>query len=93
MKKHTQGPWEVDESGDIGMSIAIINSKKDDICFCEPFYGEEEANARLIASAPELLEMCKNWRFHIEANGKEKDMIEYYKPLVQIIAKAEGEKR
>ena len=92
MKKHmkmtrSQGPWEVDNSGDIGSSIAITNSKGDDICFCEPFYGEEEANARLIATAPELLEICKKC-YSLLFNGIKQNLV---KELKQVIAKAEGD--
>jgi hypothetical protein len=56
--KHTPGPWEVDYSGPARLeikggeqSIALCNMQCDD--------GDvDEANARLISAAPELLAAC-----------------------------------
>lgn len=59
MSKHTPGPWvhriRLDEGGNIGT--------KDGYAICDMAYhyssldrGELDANARLIAAAPELLE-------------------------------------
>lgn len=59
MSKYTAGPWKVEEGGDIGESIGITTQDKETICYCEPFYNQEEANARLITAAPELLEACE----------------------------------
>ena len=60
MSKHTRGPWEAAERGDYGdldgnsrvilgnwRRIAIVQHKGDE---------EDEANARLIAAAPDMLE-------------------------------------
>lgn len=95
MSKHTPAPWwvEVDESANSGpYSFPIINSKDYEIVGIEGIYGDFEtdmANARLIASAPELLEALK-------------DLTERYKKVAGIssdgwinqsqkaIAKAEG---
>uniref|UniRef100_A0A6M3LRI8 Uncharacterized protein n=1 Tax=viral metagenome TaxID=1070528 RepID=A0A6M3LRI8_9ZZZZ len=58
MAKHTPGKWEVEV---IGVHQFIVKNNKTiaktpwDISNQE----ENEANARLIASAPELLEACK----------------------------------
>jgi hypothetical protein len=68
---HTQGPWFVD---DIEVYAIIQGHPWGDrisLCTCESMYsndgenspfGSEEANARLIASAPELLEALKEAR-------------------------------
>lgn len=64
MSKHTPGPWFVDEANPDLVQIA----NGDYICEVNPFsfslsnHDEEqcEANARLIAGAPELLDAADN---------------------------------
>lgn len=54
--KHTKGPWSVSQTGKyVRLCIpgTVLN-----ICKME-INGDEEANARLIAAAPELLEALK----------------------------------
>lgn len=59
----TPGPWEIDEQGHIwgdGMQVAHINYAEDFPCEeneadCQAMC---EANARLIAAAPELFKAC-----------------------------------
>lgn len=69
MSKHTEGPWEINGvNEDNGRTR--IGSAKDYICeMChnpddeasvEENEQQTEANVNLIASAPELLEACKN---------------------------------
>ena len=60
--QHTEGPWSVGEHaprGDEGRTIVINGPKGGNIA--DIFFDDEvdEANARLIAAAPELLEACK----------------------------------
>jgi len=68
---HTPGPWETQSFGN-GEAVVIANgSNRDDVaCICSVAGGlgtvlednrdyESEANANLIAAAPELLEACK----------------------------------
>ena len=50
--------------------------------------GEAEANAKLIAAAPELLEACKKAKDYLQFNKGNSSPI--YDELVQVIAKAEG---
>lgn len=79
MSKHTPGPWEyrghawVQTADDKKTPIANFN-----------FYAATEANARLIAAAPELLEACKV-ALGIIGFGAEHDQIS------AAIAKATGE--
>ena len=53
---HTLGPWHADENGDgthcitAGRGADIADTRSSD---------DEEANARLIAAAPDLLEACQ----------------------------------
>src|SRR5882724_3994416 len=68
--KHTPGPWslriELDEDSCMGKSIFTIHEQKEGdilgICTLNNYQKNDEvleANARLIAAAPELLEACK----------------------------------
>ncbi len=55
---HTPGPWEmIKEIGnDGGLSCKIVSGNKAVIALAKHADGNKEANARLIAAAPELLE-------------------------------------
>jgi NTP pyrophosphatase (non-canonical NTP hydrolase) len=61
---HTPGPWKTKSvfEGDNGW-FAIISTNQDDIlalsAFMRTSQEEDDANACLIAIAPELLEACK----------------------------------
>ena len=53
--------------------------------------SESEANAKLIASAPELLEACKTARFSLELTGEADRGLKWlWNELNKAIAKAEG---
>lgn len=97
MQKHTPGPWEISgNSFDVmtsqtGHGIATVHNwnKKD---------GENNANARLIAAAPELLDLAKEALAQLEKmdftlsanwNGSLKTNIRLL--LSAAIAKAEGQ--
>ncbi len=57
---HTKGPWKVNKStGELGE----FQVDSDDYYICETIcgLGEEEANARLIAAAPELLAIVQKY--------------------------------
>ncbi len=67
--EHTKGPWKVDEAQDLPLAVIVDNENGDGICEIgaegtrrddpeTPSSIEAEANARLIAAAPELLEAC-----------------------------------
>ena len=64
--KHTPGPWQM--SGDCAVAtaneeldelICDCSGRKIDAAFFSDMPGRAEANARLIAAAPELLESCR----------------------------------
>ncbi len=60
MSKHTKGPWAINEflvyaENGNGCTLATINSTSKGISD-----EEAQANARLIAAAPELLEACQS---------------------------------
>ena len=54
--QHTPGPWSEDPEGEVAVSIEDANGN-----VVADVYGpaEDNPNARLIASAPELLELCE----------------------------------
>lgn len=69
---HTPGPWKPREHQDFWsvceqgkhapISLATVG---------RPYTGDQEANARLIAAAPDLLAACKEWLTYIDNNGGE----------------------
>jgi len=76
--EHTPGPWTFDTSGE-GKPCSIITSVHDehgpDDDVCEVYGGNtdcektREANARLIAAAPELLDAVLDMLGQLEAVG------------------------
>ena len=107
MSKHTPGPWEVKEvKTQIGRAFKIneIGIDTDHGCLAciyddnttlnERQHDEHEANVHLIASAPELLEVCKDLFAYYSQAYKETDLTPYQRKqknkAKQAIAKAEG---
>lgn len=84
--KHTPGPWEVSKDDPcrvcVGLGVVVDEDQGDDVCivqtdtdhYCDQTPGACEANANLIAAAPDLLYVCK-WiqkhltRFEREGQG------------------------
>ena len=83
--EHTPGPWKAAESSTMG--AAIVGNLEDERVIAEIVWNyeevgwtdEDEANARLIAAAPELLEalrqICLPFREYLE-NNPEPECIE-----------------
>jgi len=85
---HTPGPWEVFESH---TGIYILDSAEQAaVCKLE-WCLEAEANARLIAAAPELLDALKRLcsKFGVDDSGTPRDWTEWREARA-VIAKAEG---
>lgn len=82
MNKHTPGPWLIEVNGFIiapdGFSVADCDRGRD--------VNEADANARLIAAAPDMLMALKNIRKYIEYCDHEPALDE----IDAAIAKAEG---
>lgn len=96
MSKHTPGPWHIDKHKDgifihdkLAVYIASVTSwgKKS-----EKMRIESEANAALIAAAPELLEACKKAYAVIELIRErgQGQFVHEGKALFQAISKAEA---
>ena len=85
---HTPGPWEVFESH-TGPYV-IDSAEQAAVCKLE-WCLEAEANARLIASAPELLSVLKRLcaKFGVDDDGWPRDGTEL-REARSAIAKAEG---
>ena len=82
--KHTPGPWETSSNG-IDWDVCEENGGNmiADLKDCE----NDEANARLIAKAPEMYEFIKAWIDF--RNGKDTDPKELWLMATQAIAEIE----
>jgi hypothetical protein len=101
MNKHTPGPWNV--SDHVNNNEIVVRSNDGDIVAnlkCDRVHNsmngktEVEANARLIARAPELLEALRKaeasmYSLH-ESNALDDEDYAALKAVTQAIAKAEG---
>lgn len=87
--KHTPGPWKVTKREDARKGFFKFSLP--DICFesyaVEKESGRLEANARLIAAAPELLEALKNL---VDKNLIKDIDGDHYEEVLEAIAKSEG---
>lgn len=88
--KHTPGPWEVyrlaPDSDPKQRHIVTANHGETEVCGII----NNEADAPLIAAAPDLLEACKSW---VKAYGFDRtfsEMQSNLEKLQQAIALAEG---
>lgn len=88
--KFTPGPWSYVDGFDLGYTTDYWVRASDEVGVCEINYSLEEANAntRLIASAPLLLEALEGM---IEVFGYDADGLECIEAARQAIAKAKGE--
>ena len=89
--KHTPGPWEI--SRGVHAYPFSIESESKTIGFIKLQTGLQEvteANARLIASAPDLLEACKEILNLLEAEMPIWYLRYHYNVLSSAIAKATG---
>lgn len=95
-QKHTPGPWELDQ-----VSLCIYGWSEDERCIRLADCGaadddaisedELEANARLIASAPELLEALKEClKDNLYPVSRQHLRVARAQTLLRLIAKAEG---
>ena len=65
--QHTPGPWKVDEVGRhfdeeylrLHNRFKLVGKEMDNIAYIPEIHPEAEANARLIAAAPDLLSACE----------------------------------
>jgi len=88
-EKHTPGPWKVG-----GTRITVYTQDGLTIATAKRYDGlDAEANAQLIAAAPELLKACKSVIQWYEDSGNTDPAIgsvELWSQCKKAIAKAEG---
>lgn len=90
--KHTPGPWQFTTNmyGIDNMQVYGVEDKNGPSGVANCGYGEgSEANARLIAAAPELLEACQAY-VAIYGHRKEHLSAHAMKLAIAAIAKATG---
>ena len=107
MSKHTPGPWSVERSNKHGIIwIDAAESRLGDICDLYHITASDqlvakdnaEANAKLIAAAPDLLEACKMFAEWLHEDNQHSPNSPYQidrhakavKTTMAAIAKAEG---
>jgi hypothetical protein len=91
--KHTRGPWFVDFYTDTGGFHIYVDAPHATVCSRGPWNhrkDEIEANARLIAVAPELLDGLRFMQmlFECELKAFDREKVEWIR---EILAKATGE--
>ena len=86
MSTHTPGPWTIEKyTGHPHIEIWTNNNRPQRIAYMQDHLPEVEADAQLIAAAPELLEAL----YKIDANAAES--AEWIRRVTRAaIAKAEG---
>jgi len=89
--KHTSGPWGITEDGDYIRQVNGGRRLYIAAVLEVPIEGETQANARLLAAAPELLEALKESLPQLRwANVHGSRCDELIAEVVAAIAKAEG---
>ena len=95
--KHTPGPWSISPPMGTGIEpwfwVSASRTLHLQVSACDDGYvlGENEANARLIAAAPELLEDGQKLLNCLDGNATLSELNEAADKLKQTIAKARGE--
>ena len=107
--KHTPGPWLLEHNlgtDDLDCGWSVLereqNPYRGDVCRVTDAEhidgitkGERDANARLIAAAPELLGalrgMCSMWRTVCTSKGWEPGHVTQFVAAVEALSKATGE--
>ncbi len=91
--QHTPGPWMVEPDED-GLFLVVDESREMDYIYIDQQQDNREANARLIAAAPEMLAalevVVESWTSQFERNGHLAP--DWCKQARAAIAKATGSK-
>ena len=93
---HTPGPWSIEDctpGESTGLCFAI-NSENNVIARTTDGWKEAQANARLIASAPDMLEMCKLFEecmANLDGASEPFDTSYELAKVRAVLAKVEGE--
>ena len=98
MNKHTPGPWRTIESINTTMRTVVGPDFPGqgyiaDVNLCRTNDAQDvdgEANARLIAAAPELLQLVKDMREAFYVKGTRKALLAVMERSKSVMEKAEG---
>lgn len=103
MAQHTPGPWRANaefgydiETADGHFQIATVRDESDDLLLDRqyaPIPSEADANARLIAAAPDLLQALKTARLYsleCQVQHGSTEYVSFHGVLDAAIARAEG---
>lgn len=92
--KHTPGPWQVEFAHTQQSSGIVYWQVHDgsDAIACNQFCvaGNAEANARLVAAAPDLLSLAYQYRDDLRHPPTQDSRERRLKAIEEVIAKAEG---
>jgi len=96
MNKHTQGPWQVNKKVSTSVEQVIAGQGINLIAQCDDVDGvrsreEDQANALLIAAAPELLEACRVVKELLEYRQDAFEFAGSINLLHAVLKKAKGE--
>lgn len=91
MSEHTPGPWFIGETLE-GKSLAVIGDRDSVVCeFPDRLGFSVDADAQLIASAPELLRVLRRELAQLDGTACYRSMSARADDLRAAIAKATGE--
>ena len=96
---YTKGRWVIfkdvkDYSGGLDMHIVAGEAGQWNVALIPTTWHNAEANAYLIAAAPELYEACKELEQYLAYRpAKDKRLLAYQAQLIKAIAKVEGGKK
>lgn len=93
MNKHTPGPWNCQRASAAGRNIICAENSPLDICVLsnrDKTQVQIDANARLIAAAPELLTALKDMVAMMDSGDEHGAGREWHRQAIAAIAKAEG---
>lgn len=89
---HTPGPWITKPTASLGPQWAVYTELAGTDIAIVYDHGNTEANARLIAASPELLDAAKSavWKLAMFRLPRGQDIEMYLEPLRAAIDRAEG---
>ena len=91
MSKYTPGPWRYKESDVSGISYIIASEPYPIGCIYKIGSKAHAANARLIASAPEMLGTLQDVASYLLSSNDNADVIKMVEDARDVVKKATGE--
>lgn len=89
MSKHTPGPWKAVPTA-FGPIDIVVSDGRDIVTVYGGGTGNKEANARLIAAAPDMLEALKQAQTNFKTYDRFKVDVDAMRKIEAAIAKATG---